>query len=78
MTSLCGYNHLVQETERERVVPLKFFEDRDDRLHTALAQHQADDCLIRVLSAKGLVERPKRIVLVKRIEKIQHWWNGVL
>src|SRR2546429_620265 len=34
-TILRGYNHLVQQTEGERVVPVKFFEDRNDRPHQA-------------------------------------------
>ena len=70
-TILRGYDYLVQQTEGERVVPMKFFEDRNDRLHAALAQQQADDRLIRVLPMLDQVERPERMVLVQRIEKIQ-------
>ena len=58
---LRGYDQLVQQTERERVVPVKVLEDSDDRSHAALAQQQADDCLIRGLSTLDQVERPERI-----------------
>jgi hypothetical protein len=32
-------NQLVQQTESKSVVPVKVLEDRDHRLHTALARH---------------------------------------
>ena len=57
---------------------MKVLEDHNDRLDAALAQQQADDCLIRVLPMLDQIERPERIVLIQRIEKIQHRRNGVL
>jgi hypothetical protein len=70
-TILRGYDHGVQQTDGEQVIPVKFLEDRDDRLHAALAQQQADYRLIRLLPMLDQVERPERMVLVQRIEKIQ-------
>ena len=52
-------------------MPVKVLEDSDDRSHAALAQQQADDCLIRGLSTLDQVERPERIRLIQGIEKIQ-------
>jgi len=67
---LSGYDHIVQQTERESVMPVKVLEDCDDRLHAGLAQQQANDCLIRGLPTLDQVERPERIVIVQGIEKI--------
>ena len=75
---LSGYDHIVQQTERERVMPVKVLEDCDDRLHAGLAQQQANDCLIRGLPTLDQVERPERIVIVQGIEKIQHRRDRVM
>ena len=52
--------------------------DHHERLDAALAQQEPDDCLICVLSMPHQIEGSKRIVLIQRIEKIQHWGNGIL
>jgi hypothetical protein len=51
---------------------VKVLDDRDDRLHTALAQQQSSDCLIRVLPMLQRVEGPERMLVTQRIEEIQH------
>ena len=72
------HDQFAQQTKRERVVPVQILEDHHQRLDAALSQQEADDCLIRALSMLNLVEGAERIVLIQRIEKIQHWRNGVL
>ena len=57
---------------------MKILEDRDDRLYAVLAQQQADDCLIRVLPMLERVEGSERMLVIQRIEEIQHRRNRVL
>ena len=66
-TILCGYDQLVQETEGERVVPMKILEYGDDGLYAALAQQQSHDRLIRQLPALDCVEGPQRIALFRSV-----------
>ena len=75
---LRGDDQLYQQTESKSVVPVKVLDDRDDRLHTGLAQQQPGDGRIGVLPMQDRVERPERMPAIERIEEIQQRGKRIL
>src|SRR6266705_171542 len=57
---------------------MKILEDHNNRLTTALTYQQAYDCVIRLPPTLSCIKRSERVILVERIEKIQHWRNRIM
>ena len=70
-------NKFVQQTDRERVVPVEIFEYCDYGLLPIFSQQQSSDRLIGVLPMLDRIERLKRVLGLERVEQVQDRRNNV-